>query len=474
MNPCICWKPGVYLSGTRCQSWLKIAVAAEATGAHRIAAARGVVYAKTNENFDNGAGVSEPWASYAQEVSAGITGRVTDPSGSAIVGASVTAKDQDRGTEWPTKTNEDGIYAFPRIPVGTYSLKIEAKGFKTSVQSALTLEVNQRARMDIAMQVGGITETVTVSAEAALLQTETTQVGSVIGAEAIANIPHISRNPIALTLLAPGVTTPNPSSFNNGVRTAGGGRPYVNGNREEGNNFLLDGVDNNQTTDNLSSYQPNPDAIAEFNMITNNASAEFGNFQGGIINVVIKSGTNQFHGNVFEYFRNDKLNANNWARNWTIGQNFRSPIRWNQFGGTFGGPIKKDKLFFFADYQGLRKATPPSVNATVLMPASWRQGDFSNLLDPVYSGVAGGIQFYNPLRSTPPPARAARSPTIRFRSAQFNIVAKNLFANPSIYPLPTLSQEPSPTATTSTPLPAMSIAIRATSSWTIRLPTRTI
>jgi len=188
-----------------------------------------------------------PWAVYAQEVSAGITGRVTDPSGSAIVGASVTAKDLDRGTEWPTTTNEDGIYAFPRVPVGKYSLKIEAKGFKTSLQSDLVLELNQRARLDIAMQVGGITETVNVTGEAALLQTETTQVGSVISAQTIVNTPLISRNPIALTLLAPGVTTPNPSGFNNGVRTTGGGRPYVNGNREEGNNFLLDGVDNNQT-----------------------------------------------------------------------------------------------------------------------------------------------------------------------------------------------------------------------------------
>ena len=271
------------------------------------------------------------------------------------------------------------------FPSARIRLKIEAKGFKTTVQPALTLEVNQRARVDVPMQVGGITETVTVSAEAALLQTETTQVGSVIGAEAIANIPQISRNPIALTLLAPGVTTPNPTGFTNGVRTAGGGRPYVNGNREEGNNFLLDGVDNNQTTDNLSSYQPNPDAIAEFNMITNNASAEFGNFQGGIVNVVIKSGTNQFHGNAFEYFRNDKLNANNWARNWTIGQNFRSPIRWNQFGGTFGGPIKKDKLFFFADYQGLRRATPPSVtrhrpDAGVVAPGRFLQPAGSGLL----------------------------------------------------------------------------------------------
>jgi hypothetical protein len=372
-------------------------------------------------------------------VSAGITGRVTDPTGSAIVGATVTAKDQDRGSEWTSPTNEDGIYAFPRIPVGTYSVKVEAKGFKTSLQQALTLEVNQRARVDMSMQIGGITETVTVTSEAAQLQTETTQVGSVISAETIVNTPLISRNPIALTLLAPGVTTPNPSGFNNGQRTTGGGRPYVNGNREEGNNFLLDGVDNNQTSDNLTSYQPNLDAIAEFKMITNNASAEFGNFQGGIINVVIKSGTNQFHGNVFEYFRNDKLNANNWGRNWTIGQNFRTPIRWNQFGGTFGGPIKKDKLFFFADYQGLRRATPPSVNSAIVMPAEWRKGDFSNLLNPKYSGVATGIQLYNPFSVD---ANGNRAPFVNNQIPVnlFNPVITKLFADQSVYPLPSLSQ----------------------------------
>ena len=126
-----------------------------------------------------------PWLANGQEVSAGITGRVTDPSGSAIVGATVVAKNEARGTEWPTTSNEDGIYSLPRVPVGTYSLKIEAKGFKTSLQPALTLEVNQRARLDVRMEVGGIAETVTVSAEAALLQTDTTQVGSVISAETI-------------------------------------------------------------------------------------------------------------------------------------------------------------------------------------------------------------------------------------------------------------------------------------------------
>ncbi len=138
----------------------------------------------------------------------------------------------------------------------------------------------------------------------------------------------------------------------------------MNGNREEANNFMLDGMDNNFTSDNLVSYQPNPDAIEEFRLITNNASAEFGSFQGGIINVILKSGTNQYHGNVFEDFRNDKLNANSWANNWSGSAPGvpvpRAALRWNQFGGTFGGPIFKDKLFFFIDEQSLREDTPPS------------------------------------------------------------------------------------------------------------------
>jgi hypothetical protein len=249
--------------------------------------------------------------SLAQEVSAGITGKVTDPAGAPIVGASVTAKDMERGTVWPTQTNEEGIYVFPRIPIGTYELKIEATGFKTAVRPNVQLEINQRARLDVAMELGTVTETVEVTGTSPLLQTDTTLVGSVINPTTIVNTPLVSRNFIELTLLAPGVTTPDPSSLHSGLRTTGGGRPYVNGNRKEANNFLLDGIDNNQVSDNLTSYQPNLDAIQEFKMITNNASAEFGNFQGGIINLTIKSGTNDFHGSVFEFLRNDKLNANN-------------------------------------------------------------------------------------------------------------------------------------------------------------------
>lgn len=368
----------------------------------------------------------------AQEVSAGITGRVTDPSGSSVVGATVIAKDVERGTEWPTKTNEDGIYAFPRIPAGDYQLRVEAPGFKTFVQSSLHLDVNQRARLDVPMQIGVVTESVSVTGEAALLQTDTTQVGTQINPETINHTALISRNPIALTLLAPGVVTPNPTTMNNGIRSQGNGRPYVNGNREEANNFLLDGIDNNLTTENQTAYQPNLDAIQEFRMITNNASAEFGNFQGGIINVVIKSGTNQFHGTLFEDLRNDKLNANNWGNNWHTNPIIpRTLLRWNQFGGTIGGPIFKNKLFFFADYQGLRKDSPGSPASFTVLPADMRGGDFSRLLDP----ANGGIQLYNPF-STDANGNRAPFANNQIPLSLFSKSVRNLFADNSLYPLP--------------------------------------
>jgi hypothetical protein len=368
----------------------------------------------------------------SQEVSAGITGRVTDPSGSAIVGASVVAKDLDRGTTWPTKTNEEGIYAFPRIPAGDYEVRVEAQGFKTFVQERLHLDVNQRARLDVPLVVGAITESVSVTADAALLQTDTTQVGTQISPEILEHAALISRNPIELTLTAPGVVSPNPGTMTDGRRSVGGGRPYVNGNREEGNNFLLDGIDNNLTSENQTAYQPNPDAIQEFRMITNNASAEFGNFQGGIISVIIKSGTNQFHGSAFEDLRNDKLNANNWGNNWHTNPTIpRQVLRWNQFGGTFGGPVIRNKLFFFADYQGLRKDLPAVANSFTVMPVDFRNGDFSRLLDP----ANGAIQLYNPFSAD---ANGNRAPFAnnQIPVSLFSPAVRNLINDPTLYPLP--------------------------------------
>ncbi|MBI1355465.1 MAG: TonB-dependent receptor plug domain-containing protein [Acidobacteria bacterium] len=379
----------------------------------------------------------------AQEVSAGITGIVTDPSGASVVAAEVTAADLDRGLTYTTQTNEAGNYALPRVPPGRYEIRVQSEGFRTWLQPEVILEVNQRARIDVTMELGEVTETVEVSAAGPLLQTEKTEIGAVVTGEQTVDMPLPTRNFISMTLLVPGVSTTNPASFNNGRRSSGGGRPYVNGNREQANNFLLDGVDNNQVSDNLTAYQPNPDAIAEFKVITNNASAEFGNFQGGVINVTMKSGSNNIHGTLFEYFQNDKLNANEWARNWQAATsnnpdlNRPVPIRQNMFGFTLGGPVKHDKLFFFVDYQGTRRSEPGSAATVSVIPTAFRNGDFSNLLDPTYLSqnvVSGGpIQLYD-YASTD--ANGVRQPFVnnQIPLSRIDPVAQNLFSDASLYP----------------------------------------
>ena len=328
-------------------------------------------------------------SAWGQEVTAAINGGVTDPSGAAIVGAKVTAKDIDRGTVWSTTTNGDGFYNFPRLPIGRYEVRVENAGFDAAVQSNIVLQLNQNAKVDFQLRVGNVNQTVEVSAAAPVLQTQTTQLGTVIDSRTNAQLPLATRNYVQLTLLAPGSVHPNPQNFENGQTTGNGARPYINGNREQTNNFILDGLDNNQVSDNLVGYAPSPDAIQEFNLIEQNASAEFGNFMGGIVSTSIKSGSNAFHGNVFEFFRNDKLNANQWSNNFATPRRPRALLRWNEFGGTFGGPIKRDKLFFFADYQGERFDTPASSGGFTVLTAAERAGDFSQLL-------SQGIQIKNP------------------------------------------------------------------------------
>ncbi|HVH72906.1 MAG TPA: carboxypeptidase-like regulatory domain-containing protein, partial [Candidatus Dormibacteraeota bacterium] len=214
-----------------------------------------------------------------QDVTATITGTVTDPSGAALAGATVTAKETERGTVWTAQANEAGIYSLVRIPIGTYEVKAEMKGFKTAVHPPITLDLNQATRIDFKMAMGQVNETIEVTSEAPLLQADSAIVGTVIDAATNEALPLATRNYVQLTLLSPGAVTPNPSSFNTGDNVGSGGRPFINGNREQSNNFLLDGMDNNQVSDNLLGYTPAPDAIQEFNLITQNASAEFGNFQ---------------------------------------------------------------------------------------------------------------------------------------------------------------------------------------------------
>jgi len=335
-----------------------------------------------------------------QEVTAAIVGTVVDPSGAPIKGATVVATDTERGVSWTAQTNETGSFNLLRLPVGTYKAEATAAGFEKTIYPPFTLVLNQTARLGFQMTLGKVTESVEVSGVAPILQTEDAQVGNVMDSNSITSLSLTSRNYIQLTLLQPGVVTTDPSTFNFGSQTAegannGGGRPYINGNREEDNNFLLDGVDNNQASDNLTGYTPSPDAIGEFNLITQNASAEFGNYAGGIINATIKSGTNKFHGDIFEFLRNDFFNANKWENSPYVSNTpggLPTPkLRWNIFGGTVGGPIIKNKLFFFGDYEGTRRDLPASASQiTVLTPAE-TTGDFSGLL-----ATSTPTQLYNP------------------------------------------------------------------------------
>lgn len=356
---------------------------------------------------------------HGQEVTAAINGIITDASGGLIATAKVTAKDLDRGTTFPTTTNDAGFYIFPRLPIGRYEVRVEHAGFQTAVRSDIVLQLNENARVDFTLTVGDVTQTVEVVGIAPALQTQSTQLGTIIDSRTNTQLPLASRNYIQLTLLAPGSVHPNPQNFTNGQTTANGARPYINGNREQANNFVLDGLDNNQVSDNLVGYAPSPDAIQEFNLIEQNAPAEFGRFMGGIVSTSIKSGNNTFHGNLFEFFRNDKLNANKWDFNF-LGTP-RPSLRWNQFGATLGGPIVRDKLFFFVDYEGERFDTPASAGGFTVLTALERQGNFSELL-------SRGIQIKDPKTGVPYPNNVI--PPSQLSPAALNIV------NSQFYPAP--------------------------------------
>jgi len=395
--------------------------------------------------------VSPAWG---QEVTATITGSVTDPTGAPLVGASVVARDVDRGTTYATKTNGDGVFNLQRLPVGTYEIKVTAAGFRTAQQSAVTLVLDQIARFAFQLQVKSVTEVMEVIDQAPTLQTDTAQVGTVIDARTNDNLPLASRNFVQLTLLSPGALTIDPQTMNTGSQTSqqiagnGGGRPYINGNREESNNFILDGVDDNQASENAVGFTPSPDAIQEFNVITQNASAEFGNFQGGVVSASIKSGTNTFHGDVFEFIRNDKFNANSWQNGFlpnpqgTIGLP-KAKMRWNLFGGTIGGPIIKSKLFFFADYEGSRFDHPPAASGLTVLSTAERAGDFSALLTPT-SANPNGVQIYDPctpgtgvsgtpcvLSGNPVPFQGNIIPPNRLDNAFKVLMASSLYPQPT-------------------------------------------
>ena len=308
-------------------------------------------------------GILTPAVTLAQTGAASLTGIVSDSSGGAVPGATVTATNQATNVAYTATSNEAGTYEITSLPLGVYVVKAELAQFKTAATKPIQAEARQTIRIDFKLELGSVEETVEVTGESPVLQTETATVGEVISGTTLTALPLNGRNPSQFSLMLPGVVSPNPGSFTGARNTGSGGRPYVNGNREQTNNYTIDGVDMNESIDNLVAYQPSPDALAEISVETNNYSADTGNVAGAVISNIIKSGTNQFRGNAFEFYRNSKMDANSFFNNRS---NAAKPERkQNIFGGTIGGPLVKNKVFFFGNYQGTRFEAPGSELASV-------------------------------------------------------------------------------------------------------------
>ncbi|MDX2180361.1 MAG: carboxypeptidase regulatory-like domain-containing protein [Bryobacteraceae bacterium] len=289
-------------------------------------------------------------AAFAQYDTATVLGTITDASGSAVTGAKVTLENTRTGVKQSSETDASGNYLFLNIRIGAFKVTAESRGFKVAASEEFTVTVNARQRVNLTLEVGEVTQTVEVSGAAAALETDSSDRGQVINRQAIVNLPLNGRAYADLALLSPGVRKSNIASSRDASFN-------VNGLRSSHNNFLIDGVDNNAYGTSNQGFsnqvvQLNPDAVEEFKVQTNNFSAEFGRAGGAVVNASIRSGTNQYHGAVWEFLRNTNLNAVGFFRPVTG----KPTLVQNQFGGAVGGPIKKDKMFFFADYEGLRRS----------------------------------------------------------------------------------------------------------------------
>jgi Carboxypeptidase regulatory-like domain len=326
-----------------------------------------------------------------------ISGVVTDTSGAVVSGAKVVATNTQTGITTTVTTDGKGFYVIPALAVGDYSLQINLAGFKTYQKTGLHIDANSAIRSDASLEVGTISEKIEVSTEAAHVETETTQMGEVIGSKSMTAVPLNGRAYTDLLALQPGVSpytaTDTQTAGINDRPVDGGlnsGNQSVNGQREAANGFMVNGSNVEEGKNNGAAIIPNIDSIAEFRIITNNFDAEYGNYSGGQINVVTKSGTNNIHGNAFEFLRNTALDA----KNYFAAPGSDTPVfRQNQFGGTLGGPIRKDKTFFFVDYQGTRQTQAPTVT-TQLPSAGNLTGDFSDSAANM-TGSVGGPYFAN-------------------------------------------------------------------------------
>jgi hypothetical protein len=325
-----------------------------------------------------------PRPASAQAVSGTILGTVRDSSGAAMPGASVTLTNTATGLSRTVVTDPNGEYTAPLLPTGTYNVMAEMSGFKKMSLSNVHLGVDQKVKTDLKLEVGQMSEAVTIQAETPLIQSSSSELGTTVMNEQIESLPLNGRNFVSLTRTIPGVLRPVPGANIDGggsLAWRAGSGFSANGQRPRDNNYMLDGVDNNETWLQTVVLFPSVDALDEFKMQTSTYSAEFGKSLGGVVNIQIKSGGNALHGNVFEFMRNDAFDANNFFNN-RAGRP-KPKYRQNQFGGTLGGALVKDKTFFFIDYQGLRITQGQTYLSTV-PTALMRQGNFSELNRVIY------------------------------------------------------------------------------------------
>jgi hypothetical protein len=316
----------------------------------------------------------------SQTTRATLTGTVTDPNGAVVPGAIVNATNIATNISSGTKTNPVGTYTFTALPPGEYTVAVEVPGFKRSLQTGIVLQIAETSRLDIPLEVGAVTEEVSVVSNAPLVRSTSSEQGQVIDYKQIQSLPLNGRLFQQLITLTPGAIPAGFADFAENPAGAGA-RSFVhhsvNGLPWSGNNYLLDGVANNEPLNAFVNITPPLEALQEFKVQTNNPTAEFGVFGGAVVNLSIRSGTNQFSGSLFEYYRDDSLNARNFFAA------TKAPFSSNQFGGTFGGPLRRNKAFFFGDYQRLRQDQGRTVVATV-PTAEMRRGELTAFSTPIF------------------------------------------------------------------------------------------
>ena len=317
-----------------------------------------------------GAGVL--WTTQAQEVAGSIRGTIKDASGAIVSNAKVTAIQKETGLQRSTTSNAQGVYVLVELPVGHYRLEADAKGFQNYVQEGISLDVNQTATVAIRLAVGTTVEAVEVKANALMIESSSSTLGQTVGEREVLDLPLNGRHFTQLGLLQTGVVPLTPGLIEAGGTLREGQAYAVNGQRPESNNFLIDGADNFNTVDGGFVLEPPVDAISEFRILTHTANAEFGHSTGSTTNIVTRTGTNNFHGSAWEFLRNNALDAKSFFADSV------EPLKRNQFGGTFGGPIKKDKTFFFLYYEGVRNRQGETTRTTVPSDSE-RTGNFADL-----------------------------------------------------------------------------------------------